>query len=61
MGQKIHPYGLRLGIIKPWQSRWYSKDNYREFLIEDEQIRRYIRKHLKAKARYGTPLGARTQ
>ncbi len=55
MGQKIHPYGLRLGIIKPWHSRWYSKDNYREFLIEDEQIRRYIRKHLKAKQGTGRP------
>ena len=49
MGQKIHPYGLRLGIIKTWQSRWYSKDNYREFLLEDEKIRRFIVKHLKRK------------
>lgn len=47
MGQKIHPYGLRLGIVKPWQSRWYSKDSYREFLIEDERIRRFITKFLK--------------
>ncbi len=49
MGQKIHPYGLRLGIIKPWQSRWYSKDNYKEFLLEDERIRRFVKKFLKAK------------
>src|SRR5436853_7828415 len=49
MGQKIHPYGLRLGIIKPWQSRWYSKDHYKEFLLEDEKIRRFIVKHLKRK------------
>jgi small subunit ribosomal protein S3 len=49
MGQKIHPYGLRLGIIKPWQSRWYSKENYREYLIEDEKIRRFIRTFLKKK------------
>lgn len=49
MGQKIHPYGLRLGIIKPWQSRWYSKENYREYLIEDEKIRRFIRAFLKRK------------
>jgi len=49
MGQKIHPYGLRLGIIKPWQSRWYSKDQYRDFLIEDEKIRRFIRRFVKAK------------
>jgi len=49
MGQKIHPYGLRLGIIKPWQSRWYSKDQYKEFLIEDEKIRRFIRRFVKSK------------
>jgi small subunit ribosomal protein S3 len=49
VGQKIHPYGLRLGIIKPWQSRWYSKDHYKEYLLEDEQIRRFIRQHLKKK------------
>jgi len=55
VGQKIHPYGLRLGIIKPWMSRWYSKDNYKEYLIEDERVRRYIRKALKAKP--GRPQG----
>ncbi len=49
MGQKIHPYGLRLGIIKPWHSRWYSKDNYKEYLLEDEKVRRFIVKHLKSK------------
>ncbi len=49
MGQKIHPYGLRLGIIKPWQSRWYSRDNYKEYLLEDEHIRRFILKQLKEK------------
>lgn len=49
MGQKIHPYGLRLGIIKTWQSRWYSKDHYKEYLLEDERIRRFVVKHLKSK------------
>jgi small subunit ribosomal protein S3 len=49
VGQKIHPYGLRLGIIKTWQSRWYSKENYKEYLLEDERIRRFITKHLKSK------------
>ena len=49
MGQKIHPYGLRLGIIKPWLSRWYAKEQYKEFLLEDEKIRRFIRKRLKTK------------
>lgn len=49
MGQKVHPYGLRLGIIKTWQSRWYSKDNYKEYLLEDEKIRRFVVKQLKRK------------
>jgi len=49
VGQKVHPYGLRLGIIKTWQSRWYSKDNYKEYLLEDERVRRFIVKHLKSK------------
>lgn len=51
MGQKIHPYGLRLGIIKTWQSRWYSKDHYREYLLEDDKIRNYIKDHFKKKTK----------
>lgn len=49
MGQKIHPYGFRLGVIRPWQSRWYSKENYKEYLLEDERLRRFIRSFLKKK------------
>jgi len=49
VGQKVHPYGLRLGIIKTWQSRWYSKEHYKEYLLEDEKIRRFVVKHLKSK------------
>jgi small subunit ribosomal protein S3 len=59
MGQKIHPYGLRLGIIKTWQSRWYSKDHYKEYLLEDEKIRVFVRKHLKKKAASGGRSGGR--
>lgn len=59
MGQKIHPYGLRLGIIKTWQSRWYSKDNYQEYLLEDETIRQFIKSHLKKKAAAGGGRGGR--
>lgn len=43
MGQKIHPYGLRLGIIKDWQSRCYIPKNYREVLHEDFAIRKMIK------------------
>ena len=43
MGQKIHPYGFRLGIIKDWQSRSYDARNYREILHEDLAIRKLIK------------------
>lgn len=46
MGQKVHPYGFRLGYIKDWHSNWYAKDNYGETLQEDLKIRNYITKNL---------------
>ncbi len=46
MGQKVHPKGLRLGIIKEWDSKWYASKNYRELLHEDLAIRSYIKKKL---------------
>lgn len=46
MGQKVHPYGFRLGYIKGWHSNWYSKDNFGETLQEDLKIRKYIEKNL---------------
>ena len=42
MGQKIHPVGLRLGITRTWDSRWYEKKNYRAWLHEDAAIRKYF-------------------
>ncbi len=42
MGQKIHPYGLRLGIVTDWKSRWYSEKDYAKQVNEDSAIRRYI-------------------
>lgn len=47
MGQKVHPYGFRLGHIRDWHSRWYAKEHYREFLQEDIAIRSYIDKNMK--------------
>lgn len=44
MGQKVHPYGMRLGIIRDWQSTWFAEDNYREFVLEDIRLRRVIKK-----------------
>lgn len=47
MGQKVHPHGLRVGIIKDWDSKWYASDkDYAKFLIEDFEIRKYIKKEL---------------
>ncbi len=47
MGQKVHPEGLRLGINKNWKSRWVSKKSFKEFLMEDQAIRKYIKENLK--------------
>ncbi|MCK9181806.1 MAG: 30S ribosomal protein S3 [Fibrobacteraceae bacterium] len=44
MGQKTHPYGLRLGIIDDWQSKWYAEDKFAELLYEDIVLRRYLMK-----------------
>ena len=46
MGQKVHPYGFRLGIIKDWDSRWYAEKEYGNFLHEDLTIRDAIKKRL---------------
>ena len=45
MGQKTHPYGLRLGVIDDWQSKWYAEnDKFADFLYEDIVLRRYLMK-----------------
>jgi small subunit ribosomal protein S3 len=46
MGQKVHPEGMRLGIIKTWKSKWLAKKNFKDLLYEDLQIRNYIKKKL---------------
>ena len=46
MGQKVHPGGLRLGIIHDWKSHWYSEKEFANFLVEDLEIREYIRNKL---------------
>ena len=46
MGQKVNPIGLRLGIVKTWDSRWYAEKVYSKFLQEDILIRRYIKEKL---------------
>jgi small subunit ribosomal protein S3 len=47
MGQKIHPHGLRVGIIKDWNSKWYADSkNFSDYLVEDFKIREYVKKKL---------------
>ncbi len=46
MGQKTHPYGFRLGIIKPWRSRWFARRDFAELLQEDDLVRKYLRTRL---------------
>ncbi len=49
MGQKVHPNGLRVGVIKDWSSRWYADSkNFADYLVEDNQIRKYVKKKLYA-------------
>jgi small subunit ribosomal protein S3 len=42
MGQKVNPYGFRLGVTTDWKSRWFNDRNYVEYLVEDNQIREYL-------------------
>ena len=46
MGQKVNPIGLRLGIVKTWESRWYAGKKYADYILEDYNIRKYIKKKL---------------
>ena len=42
MGQKVNPYGFRLGVTTEWKSRWFSERDYKQYLTEDWKIRQYI-------------------
>lgn len=46
MGQKVHPIGFRLGVIKTWDSKWYAEADYAKFLHEDIAIRKFLKKRL---------------
>ncbi|MBU4414248.1 MAG: 30S ribosomal protein S3 [Proteobacteria bacterium] len=46
MGQKVNPIGFRLGIVKTWESRWYAGKNYSDYILEDYNIRKFIKKKL---------------
>ncbi len=47
MGQKVHPNGIRVGVIKDWSSRWYADSkNFSDYLVEDQKIRKYVKQKL---------------
>lgn len=46
MGQKVNPHGLRVGIIKDWDSRWYADADFADYLVEDYKIRKFLKKRL---------------
>ena len=49
MGQKVSPHGLRVGVIKDWDSKWYAdKNNFADYLVEDNQVRTFVKKKLYA-------------
>ncbi len=48
MGQKVHPVGFRLGITRTWSSRWFAVNNYKDLLLEDIKIRKFINKKFEA-------------
>ena len=46
MGQKVNPHGLRVGIIKDWDSKWYAEKEFADYLVEDYKIRDFLKKRL---------------
>lgn len=45
MGQKVNPHGLRVGVIKDWDSRWFAKDDaFGDILVEDYNLRKFLKK-----------------
>ena len=48
MGQKVHPYGFRLGFNKPWRSRWFAKQGYSKLLQEDLELKEVLHERLKS-------------
>ncbi len=48
MGQKVNPHGLRVGVIKDWDSKWYAEGDFADFLVEDYNIRTFLKKKLYA-------------
>ena len=50
MGQKVNPHGLRVGVIKDWDSKWYAEADFADNLVEDHKIRTYLKRNYTAPA-----------
>ena len=62
MGQKVNPHGLRVGVIKNWDSRWYAPDEkFGDILVQDYKIREYLKKTLLLQAFPRSKSNATTQ
>ncbi len=48
MGQKVNPHGLRVGVIKDWDSRWYADADFADYLVEDYNIRTFLKRNYTA-------------
>ena len=48
MGQKVNPHGLRVGVIKDWDSKWYADAEFSDYLVEDYEIRKFLKNKLMA-------------
>ena len=46
MGQKVNPHGIRVGVIKDWDSKWYAEADFADNLVEDYNIRKFLKKKL---------------
>ena len=46
MGQKVNPHGLRVGVIKDWDSKWYAEKDFADNLVEENEIRKILKKRL---------------
>jgi len=46
VGQKVHPIGMRVGIIRDWDAKWYAEKEYADYLHEDLAIRKFVQKEL---------------
>ena len=52
MGQKVNPHGLRVGVIKDWDSKWYAEADFADLLVEDYNIRTYLKKEIICSRRF---------